>query len=181
MKHLLCFSFLIVSLVAFAGCYTQTGGIKPIPDVQLPLIDSTDLELGKYRAFVGRSSESDKIRSIGIYLRAEQVPDCSTTIVAKGGTNKGLEICISHLINIHLNPRPWNRTINHERILQGTDEVVIEITKILGKRVGREGRIKVTYHEYEGILLKNLSYPDTPIDYEEDEVDEEGIEWDIEE
>ena len=193
MKLLFC--LLIANVIVFVGCDNPIRGIiKPVieeivaeqpPETEmlvegpaetnyenLPLIESTDLELGQYRMFASRRwGRNFKIVSIGTSLLAEQVPDCKLARVAFGGKLKGLAYCVSDPIRIYLNPAPSGETADGESVLGigGLDELVVEITKKLGERIHMESGHAITTHEYEGILVKNLTYPDRPIEYEREE------------
>ena len=112
-----------------------------------------------------------KIVSIGTSLLAEQVPDCKLARVAFGGKLKGLAYCVSDPIRIYLESCPFGETADAESVLGigGLDELVVEITKKLGERIHMESAHAITTHDYEGILVKNLTYPDRPIEYEREE------------
>lgn len=69
-------------------------------------------------------------------------------------------------LRVLLDQQPWAVDDDNNRI--SVRGVVVEITEILDVKVETVGRREITYHDFQGILLKNFSYPDIPIEYEED-------------
>ena len=75
-------------------------------------------------------------------------------------------------VRVLFNPRPWALDADNMDILGPSPSLylnvgVIEITENLGVKTEMEIRKEITYHEFSGILIKNLTFPDKPIEYEE--------------
>ena len=74
-------------------------------------------------------------------------------------------------IRVLFNPSPWALTTDNKPVVRGLglhiDAGVVEITERLDTKTEIEGRIEFTYHEFSGILINNLTFPDKPIEYEE--------------
>ena len=66
-------------------------------------------------------------------------------------------------------PQPWATTKTGQPIFfLGLNALfVVEITKNLGVSTEKQGRVVNTLYAYEGKLLKNLTFPDIPIEFEE--------------
>ena len=175
MKYLLCLSFLILIVVAFSSCDDQMKGVmEPVVEeimeetpaepempaeiptdidyANLPLIESGELEPGIYRMNV-TNFHSGSGGFNGIYT------DYAETVEEKVR------------IRVLFNPSPWALTTDNKPVVRGLglhiDAGVVEITERLDTKTEIEGRIEFTYHEFSGILINNLTFPDKPIEYEE--------------
>ena len=183
---LLHFLFMWVAMTAvFAGCDESQQMMNPVieeitdaPETEtlppmeasaeinyedLPLIESAFLAPGLYRIDPKGSSSSNKL----IYLRApvlaEDIPDCENTFLWNDK-----EFCYNSFVHIILNPQPWATTTTGLPIyIPGRSVFVVEITKNLGVSTEKQGRVENTLYKYEGKLLKNLTFPDIPIEFEE--------------
>ena len=177
---LLHFLFIWVAITAvFAGCEenpvmeemidapeteTLMETFAEINYEDLPFVESIVLEPGFYRIDpAGSQSTGNKL----IYLRARvlaaDVPDCESTFTLNDN-----EFCYNHFVHIVLNPTPWATTTTGLPIYIPSRSVfVVEITKNLGVSTEEKGRVVNTLYAYEGKLLKNLAFPDIPIEFEE--------------
>lgn len=137
----------------------EEGGIdyeyQPTGYEDLPILEeasaSGDVQLGQYRMFAdGLSISEHKINYVYSETTEENVD-----------------------IRVFLNPRPWSVTIEDRSVINPHHNIlVVEITKNLGVKTETETQIRstktFTYHDFEGILIKNISAPHIPIEYEED-------------
>ena len=130
----------------------------------LPLIESAFLEPGLYRIDPkGSSSGNFKLIYLRQWVLAEEVPDCESTFLSNDK-----EFCRNSFVHIILNPQPWAQTATGQSIYRpGRNIFVVEITKNLGVSTEKWGRVVNTLYAYEGKLLKNLTFPDIPIEFEE--------------
>ena len=131
----------------------------------LPLIESAFLAPGLYRIDPkGSGSSNHKLTSLRALVLAEEVPDCESTFLWNDK-----EFCHNSFVHIILNPQPWATTKTGQPIFfLGLNALfVVEITKNLGVSTEKQGRVVNTLYAYEGKLLKNLTFPDIPIEFEE--------------
>ena len=177
---LLHFLFIWVAMTAvFAGC-EETPVMEEMIDApetetlmetfaeinyeDLPFVESIVLEPGFYRIDPKRSRTSNnKLIYLSVQALAEEVPDCESTFTLNDN-----EFCYNHFVHIVLTPPPWATTTTGLPIyIPGRSVFVVEITKNLGIEIEDNGRVVNTLYAYEGRLIKNLTFPDIPIEVEE--------------
>ena len=131
----------------------------------LPLIESAFLEPGLYRIDPkGSGTSNSKLIYLRVPVLAEEVPDCESTFLSNDK-----EFCRNSFVHIILNPQPWTQTATGQSIyLLGKNILVaVEITKNLGVSIEKRANVENTLYAYEGKLLKNLTFPDILIEFEE--------------
>lgn len=142
---------------------------EPLHDIDyenLPFVESVVLEPSFYRIDPKRSRTSNnKLIYLSVQALAEEVPDCESTF-----TLNDKEFCYNHFVHIVLTPPPWATTTTGLPIYIPRRSVfVVEITKNLGIEIEDNGRVVNTLYAYEGRLIKNLTFPDIPIEVEVEE------------
>lgn len=120
---------------------------QSLPEISL----STELEPGKYR-----------ISPTDVHDSGHKI----TRLVKVIGDNKTDEI----QVRIVLSPQPWFVTADGDRVIGGNwqdyDEIVVEIKRKIEVHEEPKGRFIITLHDYEGVVLLNLSQPHHLFEYE---------------
>ena len=119
----------------------QPTGYEDLPVLRVAFQDG-EIQPGQYLMFSeGRRTEGSKLVSIYSEIPEEEVR-----------------------LRVLFDPGPWSVTADDETIRY--TGVVVEITESLGVNMEMVGRKEITYHDFQGILLKNFSNPDIPVEYE---------------
>ena len=110
-----------------------------LPEIQL----SADLKPGKYRIKpTTYTTGGHRLKNVGIYINSKD------------------------MVRILFTPEPWAYTLASDPILNGGDEIVVEIIQKIQETHEVQGRIRRPVFEYEGKAIENLSRPEKLFEYE---------------
>ena len=119
--------------------YSKPYDAKALPEI----LQSADLKPGIYRIKPTiYSTGGYRLKNVGIYINGKD------------------------MVRILLTPEPWARSLAGAPILNGSDEIVVEIIRKKREIQEVQGRIRRSVFEYEGKAIENLSSPENLFEYE---------------
>ena len=119
--------------MSYSEPYDTTNDKNTLPEIRL----SPDLKPGRYRIKpTVITTGSYRLKAVSIYINKKE------------------------MVRILFNPEPWARTLAGAPILNGQDEIVVEIIQKKREFHEVQGRIRRPVFEYEAKAIENLSIPE---------------------